>query len=163
MFGQKVDTPISGAFRGLFTLRGFLKYGLLAIGLVAVAAVIYYNTQMKPHDFLSMYEATAAPAGGQVTRYPFQEDPETLDLTEDQAVALWEEMGESRVRFMQTFSAAQVPSGGYYYEVSLADGAGETAYAFGTNTAGELIIQGKTYAYVGESGVLDGLDALFHE
>ena len=74
-------------------------------------------------------------------------------------------METSKVRYVSYLSGASVPAGGYYYEVSLYDAAaagGETAtYAFGCNTAQELIIQSRSYRLTNDNTVLDALDALF--
>ncbi len=166
MLGQKVDTPIRGVFRGLFTLKGFLKYGIIAIILVVVAAVIYYNTQMHPHELISMFETDEAPVRGQLVRYDSDQNRSELALTDADMVApVWEAMGESQVRYMQHISSAAVPEGGYYYEVMLSteeDAAEDVnTYAFATNTSGETVIKSMTYRLVDEKPMLDTLGALF--
>lgn len=153
-------------FRGLFTPKGLLKYGSIAIGALAVICIIYYNTQMRPADFLSHYDSHQPPVSGQVVQYDFEKNKTTLEITgADMAADLWSAMENSQVRFIRSFSAANVPIDGYYYEVTLSDEAGTaqgtTTYAFGCNTAGELIIGGTAYGFAGESGIIPALDALF--
>ena len=121
---------------------------------------------MRPVDLLSRFEADTQPVQAKIVRYDFDQNKTELILEDQEAVsALWQAMETSKVRYVSYLSAASVPAGGYYYEVSLYDAAaagGETAtYAFGCNTAQELIIQSRSYRLTNDNTVLDALDALF--
>ena len=166
MLGQKVETPMTGAFRGLFTLKGFLKYGTLAIGIVVIAAVIYFNTQMKPHDLVSMFDTDQPPVQGQLVRYDSDQNRLELSLDSPEMIApIWEAMEGAQVRYYQHISSAVVPKGGYYYEVMLGTEAdsGNHEYAFSVNTSGETVIRSMTYYLTDKKNapLLEALDAVF--
>jgi hypothetical protein len=164
MLGQKVETPIQGVFRGLFTVKNFLKYGIPAIIIIVVAAIIYFNTQMRPQDLTSMFETDQVPVSGQVVRYDSQQNKTVLDLADEDMVApLWQAMEKSQVRYYQHISSAVVPVGGYYYEVMLATPSDTDthSYAYSVNTTGETVIRSMTYYLVEDEPLLNALDALF--
>gem|GEM_PF-963108 len=166
---QQQDSPrnqFQGMFRGLYTVKGFMKYGIIAIVVVAVLIVIYYNTQMRPHDLLSFYATDETPAAGLLVRYDSEQHRSELDVEGEEMIAdLWQAIEGSQVRYMQHISSAAVSAGGYYYEVMLStpeDQDSDThTYAFSVNTAGETVIQAMTYRLVDEQPMLDALDALF--
>ena len=157
---------ITTLYAGAFTKRGVKLYGGIALAAIVIFAVIYFNTQMRPVDLLSRFEADTQPVQAKIVRYDFDQNKTELDLEDQEAVsALWQAMETSKVRYVSYLSAASVPVGGYYYEVSLYDAdaaGGETAtYAYGCNTAQELIIQSRSYRLTNDNTVLDALDALF--
>ncbi len=163
---ERPRNAFQGMFRGLFTLKGFLKYGTIAIAVIVVAAVIYYNTQMRPHDLISMFSTDEIPVQGQLVRYDSDQNRSELSLTDpDMVEPVWEVMGDSQVRYMQHISSAAVPVGGYYYEVMLStaeDAANDVrTYAFACNSSGETVIKGMTYRLVDEQPMMDVLGALF--
>ena len=166
MLGQKVETPMNGIFRGLFTWKNFLKYGTIGIAVIVVAAIIYYNTQMRPHDLTSMFDSDQVPVQGQLVRYDTDQNRVELALDSPEMVApLWEAMEDAQVRYYQHISSAVVPKGGYYYEIMLASEPDSDThdYAFSVNTSGETVIRGMTY-YLTEKGndpLLETLDAVF--
>ena len=166
MLGQKVETPIQGAFRGLFTLKNFLRYGTIAIAVIVILAVIYFNTQMKPRDLLSKFDTDQVPVQGQVVRYDFSQNRTELTLTGPEMVEpVWQAMGASQMRYMQHISSAAVPLGGYYYEIMLSSEedleSNTHTYAFACNTSGETVVRSMTYKLTDESPILNVLDALF--
>lgn len=166
MLGQKVDTPMRGAFRGLFTLRGFLKYGTIAIALIVVLAIIYFNTQMRPHDLVSMFQSDQTPVEGLLVRYDSDQNRSELELTDPGMVEpVWQAMESAQVRYMQHISSAAVPTGGFYYEIMLSsqeDKDSDThTYAFSCNTSGETVVKGMTYKLVDETQMIQALDAVF--
>lgn len=164
MLGQKVDTPMTGIFRGLFTWKNFLKYGTIGIAVIVVAAIIYYNTQMKPHDLVSMFQSDLPPVSGELVRYDTDQNRVELELTDEAMIApVWEAMQVSQVRYFQHIGSAVAPAGGYYYEIMLATAEDTDAhsYAFSTNSDGEAVIRGMTYYYVDKEPILEALDAVF--
>lgn len=164
MLGQKVETPITGIFRGLFTVKGFLKYGTLAIAIVVIAAVVYFNTQMRPHDLVSMFESDLTPVSGELVRYDSDQNRTELALTDPEMIApIWEAMEQSQVRYYQHIGSAVAPRGGYYYEVMLAteEDTDGHSYAFSVNTDGETVIKSMTYYQIDKEPILEALDAVF--
>ena len=165
---QQPRNAFQGMFRGLFTLKGFLKYGTIAIAAVVIGAVIYFNTQMKPHDLLSFYASDEAPVTGLLIRYDSEQHRSELDVEgEEMLEGLWQAMEGSQVRYIQHISSAAVAAGGYYYEIMLStpeDADSDThTYAFSCNTSGETVIRGMTYLMVDKQPVLDAVSALFTE
>ena len=163
---QQPRNAFQGMFRGLFTVKGFMKYGLIAIAAVVILGVIYFNTQMRPHDLLSFYATDEAPVAGLLVRYDSDQHRSELDVEGEEMIAdLWQAIQGSQVRYMQHISSAAVSAGGYYYEIMLStpeDQDSDThTYAFSVNTAGETVIQAMTYRLVDEQPMLDALDALF--
>ncbi|MBO5496018.1 MAG: hypothetical protein J5967_01325, partial [Oscillospiraceae bacterium] len=122
---------ITTLYAGAFTKRGVKLYGGIALAAIVIFAVIYFNTQMRPVDLLSRFEADTQPVQARIVRYDFDQNKTELILEDQEAVsALWQAMETSKVRYVSYLSAASVPAGGYYYEVSLFDDAaagGETA------------------------------------
>ena len=164
MLGQKVDTPMTGIFRGLFTWKNFLKYGTIGIAVIVVAAIIYYNTQMRPHDLVSMFQSDLPPVSGELVRYDTDQNRVELELTDEAMIApIWDAMQVSQVRYFQHIGSAVAPAGGYYYEIMLAteEDTDSHSYAFSTNTDGETVIRGMTYYYVDKEPMLEALDAVF--
>ena len=165
---QQPRNAFQGMFRGLFTVKGFLKYGTIAIAVVAIAIVIYYNTQMRPHDLTSFYASDEAPVAGLLVRYDSEQHRSELDVEDAEMISgLWQAIEGSQVRYMQHISSAAVSAGGYYYEIMLStpeDQDSDThTYAFSVNTSGETVIQGMTYRLVDKEPMLNALDALFTE
>jgi len=163
---QQPRNAFQGMFRGLFTLKGFLKYGTIAIGVIVIAAVIYYNTQMRPHDLISMFPTDQTPVQGQLVRYDSDQHRSELTLTEEDMVEpIWQAMQGSQVRYMQHISSAAVPVGGYYYEVMLSTeedaASGAYTYAFACNSSGETVIKAMTYRLVDEGPMMEVLGDLF--
>ena len=153
-------------YAGAFTKRGVKLYGGIALAVIVIAALVYFNTQMRPVDLLSRFEADTEPVQCRIIRYDFDQNKSELTLEDPQEfAALWQAMETSKVRYMSYLSGASVPAGGYYYEVSLYDAddaGGETAtYAYGCNTAQDLIIQSRSYRLTNDNTVLEALDALF--
>ena len=165
---QQPRNAFQGMFRGLFTVKGFMKYGIIAIAVVAVLILIYYNTQMRPHDLLSFYASDETPAAGLLVRYDSDQHRLELDVEGEEMISdLWQAMEGSQVRYMQHISSAAVSAGGYYYEIMLSSPEDQDSdthtYAFSVNTGGETVIQGMTYRLVDREPMLNALDALFTE
>lgn len=165
---QQPRNAFQGMFRGLFTVKGFLKYGLIAIAAVVIGAVIYFNTQMRPHDLLSFYASDEIPVTGTLVRYDSDQHRSELEVEgEEMLTGLWQTMEGSQVRYIQHISSAAVAAGGYYYEIMLSapeDAESDThTYAFSCNTSGETVIRGMTYLLVDKEPMLEALDALFTE
>ena len=165
---QQPRNAFQGMFRGLFTVKGFMKYGIIAIVVVAVLILIYYNTQMRPHDLLSFYASDEAPVAGLLVRYDSEQHRSELDVEDAEMISdLWQAMEGSQVRYIQHISSAAVAAGGYYYEIMLStpeDADSDThTYAFSCNTSGETVIRGMTYLMVDKQPVLDAVSALFTE
>ncbi len=163
---QQPRNAFQGMFRGLFTLKGFLKYGIIAIAVVVIAAVIYFNTQMKPHDLLSYFSSNEVPVTGLLVRYDSDQHRSELDVEGEEMIGdLWKAMEGTQVRYMQHISSAAVSAGGYYYEILLSsekDRDSDThTYAFSYNTSGETVIKGMTYRMVDKEPMQNALDALF--
>ena len=79
----------------------------------------------------------------------------------DQVSGLWQAIQDTEVRFVRGRGTAVAPPGGVYYEVSLTSADGASVYGFGCNSNEDLVIQGSAYVIVGESQILQALDALF--
>ena len=79
----------------------------------------------------------------------------------DQVSGLWQAIQNTEVRFVRGRGTAVAPPGGVYYEVSLTSADGASVYGFGCNSNEDLVIQGSAYVIVGESQILQALDALF--
>ena len=133
------------------------KLRVVIITLVVLAAIVacYMGYFMRPQPLTDCLPGTQPPAPGQVTRYTEDVlEGETLELTDQAQVdALWQAIQDSQIRFLRGRGTVSAPQGGAYYEISLTSQDGSDTYAFGYSTTGELIIQGSSYAMVGEDPV----------
>ena len=159
-------TLISTLYAGAFTKRGVKLYGGIALLAIIIIAIVYFNTQMRPVDLLSKFESDQPPVQGQIVRYDFDQNKTVLELEGEEMVQpLWDSVQNSQVRYMQHFSSAAVPLGGYYYEITLVSqedlDQGIHTYAFACNTSGETVIHSQTFKLTGKSTLFDTLDALF--
>ena len=130
-----------------------LRNILLPIVIIAVIVACYVGYFMRTQPLLDCMTGTDIPSTGEITRYDeAHKDGVSLAVTSpDQVSGLWQAIQGTAV----------APPGGVYYEVSLTSADGASVYGFGCNSNEDLVIQGSAYVIVGESQILQALDALF--
>ena len=80
-------------YAGTFTKRGVKLYGGIALAAIVIFAVIYFNTQMRPVDLLSRFEADTQPVQAKIIRYDFDQNKTELVLEDEAAFSdLWHAM-----------------------------------------------------------------------
>ena len=140
-----------------------LRNILLPIVIIAVIVACYVGYFMRTQPLLDCMTGTDIPSTGEITRYDeAHKDGVSLAVTSpDQVSGLWQAIQDTEVRFVRGRGTAVAPPGGVYYEVSLTSADGASVYGFGCNSNEDLVIQGSAYVIVGESQILQALDALF--
>lgn len=139
---------------------------LIGLAVIVVLIACYALVFMRAQPLMDCLEGTEAPNAGQIVLYEQDKDPVTLTIdSADQVAGLWQAMENTQVRFLRGRGSVVVPQGGAYYEITLQalNEAGEETgtYSFGCGTDGSLLIVGSDYSIVGESALVDQLEALF--
>lgn len=140
-----------------------LRNILLPIVIIAVIVACYVGYFMRTQPLLDCMTGTDIPSTGEITRYDeaHKEGVSLAVTSPDQVSGLWQAIQDTEIRFVRGRGTAVAPPGGVYYEVSLTSADGASVYGFGCNSNEDLVIQGSAYVIVGESQILQALDALF--